>query len=246
MTVFLVGAGPGDPELLTVRGWRLLARADVVIYDALSAPELLEIAPPWAERISVGKRRGFGATQPEINELLVVKAAEYETVVRLKGGDPFLFGRGGEEIEALRDAGVAYEVVAGVSSALAAPLAAGIPVTHRGVSASVTVVTGHRAGSDPLGLTNWEALAQVGGTIVVLMGVEHRGAIAARLHAAGMPATTPVATITWATTDRQVVTRCLLSELARAGVESPCTIVIGEAAGLDLSDAALVAEVQTL
>ena len=246
MTVYLVGAGPGDPELLTVKGWRLLARADVVIYDALSAPELLEIAPPWAERISVGKRRGRGASQAEINELLIAKAAEYDTVVRLKGGDPFLFGRGGEEVEALRLAGVSYEVVAGVTSALAAPLAAGIPVTHRGVAASVTVITGNRAGSDPVSQTNWEALAQVGGTIVVLMGVEHRGAIALRLITGGLPPTTPVAVITWATTDRQSVSRCLLSELATVIVESPSTIVIGEAAGLDLSGAHLIAEVQTL
>ena len=177
--VFLVGAGPGDPELLTVRAARLLASADVVVHDALVSDAVLALAPPTAELIDVGKRPGRGVPQDLINVLLVQLAQAGRTVVRLKGGDPFVFGRGGEEAQTLAEAGIAVEVVPGISSAVGAPAAAGIPVTYRGMSASFTVVTGHRQhGETPV---NWAALAQTGGTIVVLMGVAERGIIAAAL-----------------------------------------------------------------
>ena len=159
MTVYLVGAGPGDPELLTLRGAALLARADVVIYDRLIAHSLLDLAPPSAELIDVGKRPGRPTRQSEINALLVEHGGLGHEVVRLKGGDPFVFGRGGEEAEALRAAGIDYEVVPGVSSAFAAPAAAGIPVTHRGLATSVTVVTGHVGDPSAPGGVDWRALA---------------------------------------------------------------------------------------
>jgi uroporphyrin-III C-methyltransferase len=181
--VWLVGAGPGDPELLTLKAARLLAEADVVLYDRLVSPEILALARPGAELIDVGKRPGGSHTQVVLNLLLVEVARSGRRVVRLKGGDPFLFGRGGEEVEALAAHGIECEVVPGISSALAAPAAAGVPVTHRNVSRAVTVVTGHEAlDTHPV---NWSALAQVGGTLVVLMGIERRAAIAATLIGSG-------------------------------------------------------------
>ncbi|HEX7443050.1 MAG TPA: uroporphyrinogen-III C-methyltransferase, partial [Acidimicrobiales bacterium] len=173
MTVALVGAGPGDPGLLTRRGAELLAGAEVVVYDRLIARELLDLAPAGAELIDVGKGPGQSGRQADINELLVDRGRSGRRVVRLKGGDPFVFGRGGEEAEALRQAGVDVEVVPGVSSAFAAPAAAGIPVTHRTVSTSVTVVTGH-AGDPALPGVDWEALGRLDGTLVILMGMGAR------------------------------------------------------------------------
>ena len=184
VTVHLVGAGPGDPDLLTVRAARLLAAADVVVHDALVGDGVLALVNPAAELIDVGKRPGRGVPQELISTLLVTLAEDDRTVVRLKGGDPFVFGRGGEEAQALLDAGVPFEVVPGVTSAFAAPAAAGVPVTHRGVSAAVTVVTGHRRSGEPD--VDWRSLAGVGGTIVVLMGVTQRGHIAAELIAGGL------------------------------------------------------------
>ena len=231
--VALVGAGPGDPDLLTVRAARLLASADVVVYDALVGDGVLALAAPGADLIDVGKRPGQGVAQALINVLLVRLAAEGKRVVRLKGGDPFVFGRGGEEAVALAEAGIACEVVPGITSAVAAPAAAGVPVTYRGLSASFTVVTGHRQrGETPV---NWHALAQAGGTIVVLMGVAQRGEIAAELIAGGMSAGTPVATIHRATTGAQAVQRCALAELAAIDVRSPATLVIGAVAALDVT-----------
>ena len=172
MTVFLVGAGPGDPGLLTVRAADVLSRADVVVYDRLSAAGLLDLAPPHSERISVGKAPGRAEmTQEAINALLVDRGRAGQLVVRLKGGDPFVFARGGEEAAALLEAGVPFEVVPGVTSAIAVPAYAGIPVTLRHSSTSVILVTGHEdpsAGAE--GTVDWEAVARVGGTIVVLMG----------------------------------------------------------------------------
>ena len=174
MTVYLVGAGPGDPGLLTLRGAEVLARAEVVVHDRLSARELLDLAPEHAERIDVGKSPdGPSTSQDEINELLVAHGAAGRTVVRLKGGDPFVFARGAEEAAALAAAGVPYEVVPGITSAIAVPAYAGIPVTLRYSSTSVTIVTGHEDPSKGRTDVGWEALAQVGGTIVVLMGVRH-------------------------------------------------------------------------
>jgi uroporphyrinogen III methyltransferase/synthase len=234
VTVFLVGAGPGDPGLLTVRGAEVLAAAVVVIYDRLSVSELLELAPADAERISVGKTpRGPSVPQEEINALLVERGRAGSTVVRLKGGDPFVFARGGEEAQALAAAGIPFEVVPGVTSAVAVPAYAGIPVTHRGLSTSFTVVTGHE---DPWAATetDWEAVARVGGTIVILMGVATRGAIAERLQAGGLAPATPVAAITWGTRPQQRTVRTTLAELGRTDLESPATIVVGAVAGLTL------------
>jgi uroporphyrin-III C-methyltransferase len=231
--ISLVGAGPGDPELLTVRGLRRLQEADVVVHDALVSTGVLALARPGAELIDVGKRPGAPVPQELINELLVQLGRSGRNIVRLKGGDPFVFGRGGEEALALTRAGLGFEVVPGVSSVIAAPAAAGIPVTHRGVSASFTVVTGHRQrGEDAV---NWQALAQAGGTIIVLMGVAQRGTIAAALIEGGLPPETPVAAIRHATSSQQHVVRCALSELAATAVESPATIVIGAVAAFDLS-----------
>ena len=235
MTVYLVGAGPGDPGLLTVRGAEVLARADVVVHDRLSVASLLELAPPAAERISVGKTpRAPSTPQDEINALLVDRGRAGLEVVRLKGGDPFVFARGAEEVAALAAAGVAFEVVPGVTSAVAAPAYGGVPLTARGLATSFTVVTGH---GDRLGATatDWEAVAGVGGTIVVLMGVATRGEIADRLLAGGLAATTPVAAVRWGTRPEQHTVRTTLGSLAEADLESPAVIVIGEVAGLDLA-----------
>ena len=241
MTVALVGAGPGDPGLLTRRGAALLAAADVVVHDRLVARELLDLAPATAERIDVGKGPGQSGRQADINRLLVRLGRSGRQVVRLKGGDPFVFGRGGEEAEALRRAGVAVEVVPGVSSAFAAPAAAGIPVTHRNLSTSVTVVTGH-AGDPSLPGVDWETLGRLDGTLVVLMGMGARAAITERLLAAGRAATTPVAVVHWGTTEQQRVVRTDLAHLPEVDLPAPAAIVVGAVAGLDVTAAALAAD----
>jgi uroporphyrinogen III methyltransferase/synthase len=237
-TVYLVGAGPGDPGLLTRRGAELLATADVVVHDRLTDPTLLSLAPPAAERIDVGKQADDRGDQEAINELLVTRARDGLKVVRLKGGDPFVFGRGGEEALALQAAGIPFEVVPGVSASIAAPARAGVPVTHRGLVTSFTVVAGHSRSVDTAptsGGTNWEALAAAGGTIVVLMGAAHRGRIAERLMAGGMSPSMPVMAVQWGTGAQQASVRTTLAGLAAAAVGPPVTIVIGEVAGLDLS-----------
>ncbi len=231
--VALVGAGPGDPELLTLRAARLLAEAEVVVYDALVSDGVMALISPNAELVDVGKRPGQGVAQDQINAVLVRYAAEGKRVVRLKGGDPFVFGRGGEEAVALAAVGVRCEIVPGITSAIAAPAAAGVPVTFRGMAASFTVVTGHRQHGEPP--VNWAALAQVGGTLVVLMGVAQRGEIADQLMAAGLAADTPVAAIHRATTGAQTAQRCMLSELGTTDVQSPATLVIGAVAALDVT-----------
>jgi uroporphyrinogen III methyltransferase / synthase len=238
MTVYLVGAGPGDPGLLTVRGAEVLRRADVIVYDRLSVSSLLDLAPATAERISVGKAPGHAEmAQADIDALLVERGKAGQEVVRLKGGDPFVFARGGEEAAALLDAGVPFEVVPGVTSAIAVPAYAGIPVTLRHSSTSFTVVTGHE---DPTlggidGTVDWEAVARVGGTIVVLMGVARIGEIAARLMAGGRPPSTPVASITWGTRPEQRTVRATLENIGDMPLAAPATIVIGEVAARDLS-----------
>lgn len=235
MTVALVGAGPGGPELLTVRGAELLAVAEVVVHDRLAHPDILGLAPAGAERISVGKQPPHSewTTQQEINEILVDRGLKGLRVVRLKGGDPMVFGRGAEEAAALAEAGVEVEIVPGITSAIAAPEAAGIPVTLRQVSTSFTVVTGHQ---DPRSVTetNWEALAQVGGTIVILMGAARIGGIAERLIGGGLDATTPVASVRWGTRPEQTVIRSDLANIGTCEVKAPSTIVIGPVAA-DLS-----------
>lgn len=232
MTVYLVGAGPGDPGLITVRGAEVLAEADVVVHDRLAHSALLDLAPAEAERVDVGKSPGAPVAQGDINALLIHRARQGLRVVRLKGGDPFVFGRGGEEVAALAEAGIAFEVVPGISAALAVPAYAGIPVTHRGVSTSVTVVTGHSRHSLDED-TDWSALARAGDTIVVLMGVAHRGQIAERLMAGGLAASTPVAAIRWGTRPEQRTVRTTLCELSGVDLEPPVTMVIGGVAALD-------------
>ena len=237
--VSLVGAGPGDPELLTLKAARLLAEADVVLYDRLVSAEILALAPPHAELIDVGKRPGGSHTQDVLNDLLVSVAMSGRRIVRLKGGDPFIFGRGGEEVEVLARHGIRCEVVPGISAAFAAPAAAGIPVTHRQVARSVTVVTGHEAGhSDPV---DWSAIARLRGTLVVLMGVERRATIVERLLDGGLDAATPVAVVMDATTPRQRVWSGVLGDLPDADVCSPAVMVIGAVAAVAQGVDALVA-----
>jgi len=237
VTVHLVGAGPGDPGLLTVRALELLRLADVVIYDRLSQESLLDLAPA-AERIDVGKAPGHvRMTQSEINDLLIERGRRGETVVRLKGGDPFVFARGGEEAAALAGAGIPFEVVPGITSAIAVPAYAGIPVTLRHSSTSVTIVTGHEEpGTEGAeGTVDWEAVARVGGTIVVLMGVARIARIAAELMAAGRSPDTPVAAVQWGTRPEQRTVRATLSTIADEPLGTPSTIVIGDVAASDLA-----------
>jgi uroporphyrinogen III methyltransferase/synthase len=234
--VFLVGAGPGDPGLLTRRGAEVLAAAEVVVYDRLAAPALLDLAPREAERISVGKAPGRAeASQDEINALLVSHAQAGRRVVRLKGGDPFVFGRGGEEAEALRAADVAFEVVPGVTSALAAPAYAGIPVTHRGLARAVTIVTGHEDPTQEVAGVDWAALARAGGTLVILMGASRIDAIAAALRAGGLPGDTPVAAVQRGTRPDQATLRATLATIGDAAPAAPAAIVVGPVAALDLA-----------
>jgi uroporphyrin-III C-methyltransferase len=227
--VYLVGAGPGDPELITVRGLRCLRQADVVVYDRLVDSRLLAEAPAAARRVFAGKSPGRQALrQEEINALLVRQARAGRVVVRLKGGDPFVFGRGGEEALACAAAGVAWEAVPGVTSAAAVPGLAGIPLTQRGVAAGFAVVTGHCAGEDSL---DWGALARVD-TLVVLMGAARLGEIAAILRGHGKPSETPVAAIENGTRQGERVLTGTLADIAAvaeaAGLGSPATIVVGE------------------
>ncbi|MDQ1496732.1 MAG: uroporphyrinogen methyltransferase / synthase [Actinomycetota bacterium] len=233
MTVYLVGGGPGDPGLITVRGAEVLARADVVVYDRLSVTSLLDLAPARAERISVGKAPGRASRpQAEINALLVERGRAGQEVVRLKGGDPFVFARGGEEVAALRVAGVPFEIVPGITSAVAVPAYAGVPVTHRGLASSFTIVTGQEGEA---GLpVDWEAVARLGGTIAVLMGVAKREEIARRLMAGGLPADTPVAAVTWGTRPEQRTVRTTLGRLGGEPIESPAVMLVGAVATLDL------------
>ncbi|HET9002935.1 MAG TPA: uroporphyrinogen-III C-methyltransferase, partial [Gemmatimonadaceae bacterium] len=238
--VYLVGAGPGDPGLLTVRGRELLADCDAVVFDALANPALLPApdAEGRPERHDVGKRGGSAASarQDEINALLVALGRSGKRVVRLKGGDPLVFGRGSEEAEALRAAGVAFEIVPGVTAGIAAPAYAGIPVTHRGVATSVTFVTGHEDPAQPEGRTDWAALARAGGTIVLYMGVKTLPRIAAALAAGGMSLDTPAAAVQWGTHARQrtlVATLGTLAErAAAAGIGAPVITVIGPVVAL--------------
>ncbi|MEM8747815.1 MAG: uroporphyrinogen-III C-methyltransferase, partial [Actinomycetota bacterium] len=209
--------------------------AEVVVHDALVGREILESLSlrDDVELIDVGKRAGRPVPQEMISALLVELGRQGRRVVRLKGGDPFVFGRGGEEALALSEAGVDVEVVPGISSSVAAPAAAGIPVTHRGLSAATTIVTGHRrAGADPV---DWRALARVGGTIVILMGVARRGAIATELIAGGLDPSTPVAAIGSATTDDERIGRCRVDALGDLDVTAPATLVIGTVAALEVT-----------
>ncbi|MEZ5350952.1 MAG: uroporphyrinogen-III C-methyltransferase, partial [Microthrixaceae bacterium] len=231
MTVYLVGAGPGDPGLLTVRGAELLARAEVIVYDRLTASELLDLAPADCRMVHVGKQPGGpSVAQDEINAMLVRFGGDGRCVVRLKGGDPYVFARGAEEAAALEAAGVDYEVVPGISSAFAAPSAAGIPVTMRYSSTHVTVVTGHEDPTKGRTDVNWEAIAAAGGTIVVLMGVGRWQAISERLIAGGLDPDTPAAAVQWGSTSRQHTVRATLATLGQQRLGTPSVIVVGSVA----------------
>ena len=232
MTVYLVGAGPGDPDLLTLRAARLLQEADVVIHDRLVGTAVLDLVSPRALLVDVGKRPGGPRqAQADINALLLHYAALYDVVVRLKGGDPYVFGRGGEEAFALGDAGHHVEVVPGLSSATAAAAAAGIPLTHRGTSNGFTVVTAANA-HDAAG-TDWITLAQLDHTLVVLMGIRLAPHISTALIAGGRSPDEPVAVIGSATTAGQQTERTTLARLGQARIPAPATIVIGDVAGFE-------------
>jgi uroporphyrinogen III methyltransferase/synthase len=235
--VWLVGAGPGDPGLITMAGVACLAGAEVVVYDRLVDRRLLDLAPPEAERISVGKSASsHSLAQEEINDLLVAKAREGKTVVRLKGGDPYVFGRGGEEAEALVAAGIPFEVVPGVSSAVAVPAYAGIPVTHRRMASSFAVVTGHEDPTKGESSIDWEHLAKGVDTLVFLMGGANLGEIARRLVECGRTPDTPTAVVRWGTTPHQQTVSGTLADIAdrvaEAGLTPPVVTVVGEVVAL--------------
>src|SRR5213593_1763427 len=241
--VYLVGAGPGDAGLLTLRGAELLGRADVVVYDALVNPELLRLAPESAEIIYGGKRAKHADSpnrnpqltpipQSELNRLLIDKAKQGKTVVRLKGGDPYVFGRGGEEALELADAGVGFEVVPGVSSFVAVPNYAGVPLTHRDFCSRLTLITGHEDPAKEASSIDWEQVAKTPGTKVIMMGTDRIGQIAQTLVGHGMDAATPVAMVRWGTTGRQQSIAGTLATIAEVAVREkigpPTVAVIGE------------------
>jgi uroporphyrin-III C-methyltransferase len=226
--VYIVGGGPGDPALITVKGLDCLRQADVVLYDRLIAPELLDEAPSSAERINVGKESKLHRrSQSEINALLIEKAREGKTVVRLKGGDPFVFGRGGEECQALAEAGLRYEVVPGISSAIAVPAYAGIPVTYRGVTTAFAVVAGHTVGEDSK--IDWRSVSRIG-TIVFVMGVERLPEIVSQLVAHERPLDTPAAVIEEGTTQDQRVAIGTLADIVEKSQNArpPAILIVGE------------------
>ncbi|WFF01038.1 uroporphyrinogen-III C-methyltransferase [Micromonospora sp. WMMD964] len=231
--VALVGSGPGDPELITVRGWRLLTEADVVVADRLVPGLLLDELRPDVELVDASKiPYGPSRAQEEINQILVDRALAGAFVVRLKGGDPYVFGRGGEELLACAAAGVPVTVVPGVTSSIAAPAAAGIPVTHRGVAHEFTVVSGHLAPDAPASLVRWDALAGLRGTLVILMGLKNLAAISRTLIAHGRPPQTPAAVVQEATTGAQRVLRSTLDAVAAdvlaADLRPPAVVVVGD------------------
>ncbi|MBB5824757.1 uroporphyrinogen-III C-methyltransferase [Micromonospora carbonacea] len=231
--VALVGAGPGDPELITVKGWRLLTEADVVVADRLVPGLLLDELRPDVELVDASKiPYGPSRAQEEINRILVDRALAGAFVVRLKGGDPYVFGRGGEELLACAAAGVPVTVVPGVTSSIAAPAAAGVPVTHRAVAHEFTVVSGHVAPDSPASLVRWEALAGLRGTLVIMMGLKNLAAIAGTLIGHGRPAGTPVAVVQEGTTGGQRSLRSTLgtvaADVAEAGLRPPAVVVVGD------------------
>ncbi|RZT85089.1 uroporphyrin-III C-methyltransferase/precorrin-2 dehydrogenase/sirohydrochlorin ferrochelatase [Pseudonocardia sediminis] len=236
--VALVGGGPGDPELITVRGRRLLSRAQVVVADRLGPRDLIDELSPDVEVIDASKiPYGRAMAQQRINELLVEHAKAGRFVVRLKGGDPFVYGRGFEEVQACAEAGVPVTVVPGITSAFAAPALAGVPVSHRGVAHEIVVVSGHVAPDDPRSLTDWEALGRMTGTVVLMMAVERIGVFADVLVANGRPADTPVVIVQDGTTRIQRTVRATLATAGRVAkdeeVSPPAIVVIGPVAGLD-------------
>ena len=246
--VYLVGAGPGAADLITVRGLRCLQRADVVVYDRLVNEALLDEAPPWAERIFVGKAPGrHTCSQGEIHAILIDRARAGKVVVRLKGGDPFVFGRGGEEMEALAAAGVPCVVVPGVSSAIGVPGCAGIPLTHRDMAGAFAVVSAHKAGArDDV---DWTALARID-TLVILMGVGRLEAIAEILQRHGRPGATPAAIIERGTLPEERIVVGTLADIAprarAAGIRPPATLVVGDVVRLSRAWSAYAGEMAAL
>lgn len=235
--VYLVGAGPGDPGLMTIKGKTLLEHADVVVYDALVSSAILQMISPKAEKINAGKRRGrHSKLQSETTELLKKKAKTNAVVVRLKGGDPFVFGRGGEEMIDLVKAGVSVEVVPGITSGIAAPAYAGIPVTHRQYNSSVTFVTGHETTEKYRPQVNWQAIAMGSETIVIYMGVHNLSKIIPQLMAGGMGLDTPIAMIRWGTRPEQTqligTLETIIAQMAAAKFEAPAIAIIGEVVDL--------------
>ena len=235
--VYLVGAGPGDPGLFTLKGKGLLECADVVVYDALVSAAILAMINPQAEKIDAGKRRGrHSLTQDEITQLLMEKAQDNAIVVRLKGGDPFIFGRGGEEMQDLVNVGVSVEVVPGITSGIAAPAYAGIPLTHRDYSSSVTFVTGHEAAGKYRPIVNWQAIAHSSETIVIYMGVHNLPYIVEQLHSAGLSLDTPVALVRWGTRPEQEeligTLQTITAKVEETGFTAPAIAVIGQVVNL--------------
>jgi uroporphyrin-III C-methyltransferase len=230
--VYLVGAGPGDPGLMTLRGKALLECADVVIYDALVSPAVLGMINQLAEQIDAGKRMGrHSLLQEETTQLMIDKAQENAVVVRLKGGDPFIFGRGGEEMEELMKAGISVEVVPGITSGIAAPAYAGIPLTHRLYSSSVTFVTGHEAVAKYKPAVNWNAIAHGSETIVIYMGIHNLPYIAEELTKAGLSKDTPIALVRWGTRPEQEELigelGTIVEKVEKNGFQAPAIVVIG-------------------
>ncbi len=226
--VYLVGAGPGDPELITLRGLRCLREADVVLYDRLVHPEMLKQARPGARLVYVGKKKGRSESQEWIQRLAIAEASRGRTVVRLKGGDPFVFGRGGEEAEALARAGIDFEVVPGITSAIAVPGLAGIPVLHRNYSSALAIVSGHNCSREHV--EKWASWLAESGTLVVLMGVENLSRIAAGLTDAGVSPSTPIALTSQGSTSREKTVVGTLADIEEAGrgIAAPAVIVIGQ------------------
>ncbi|WP_414564355.1 MULTISPECIES: uroporphyrinogen-III C-methyltransferase [unclassified Anabaena] len=230
--VYLIGAGPGDPGLMTLKGKGLLACADVVIYDALVSPAILEMINPQAEKINAGKRMGrHSLLQEETTHLLIEKAQDHAIVVRLKGGDPFIFGRGGEEMADLVQAGISVEVVPGITSGIAAPAYAGIPLTHRLHSSSVTFVTGHESAGKYRPKVNWQAIAHGSETIVIYMGIHNLPYIVEQLSQAGLSEKTPIALVRWGTRAEQEeligTLQTIIQQVAETGFSAPAIAVIG-------------------
>lgn len=234
--VYLVGAGPGDAGLLTIKGKTLLELADVVIYDALVSEEILAMISPYAEKINAGKRRGnHSLLQGDTNQLLIEKAKDHAIVVRLKGGDPFVFGRGGEEMQDLIKEGIEVEVVPGITAGIAAPAYANIPVTHRDYSSSVTFVTGHESAGKYRPEVNWKAIAQGSETIVIYMGIHNLSYIIPQLLSAGLAEDTEIALIRWGTRPEQEelygTLGDMLDRVEKTGFTAPAIAIIGKVVG---------------
>jgi uroporphyrin-III C-methyltransferase len=235
--VYLVGAGPGDPGLLTLKGKTLLECADVVVYDALISPQILALINPHAEQINAGKRRGrHSLMQDETTQLLIDKAQTHAVIVRLKGGDPFVFGRGGEEMADLVKAGIPVEVIPGITSGIAAPAYAGIPLTHRAYSSSVTFVTGHESAGKYRPSVNWQAIAHASETIVIYMGIHNLPHIIDQLLLAGLPPDTPIALVRWGTRPEQDeligTLTTIMQQIQATGFDAPAIAVIGSVVNL--------------